>query len=191
MSQSGIDRDLVIPEGIERIEEEAFAGTGLETVTLPESVTYIADNAFDDDVTFIVYYQSYAEDWAKKNDKAHRVISDSIPEGLYWDIDEEDAARRAYIKGYTGNEEVLILRELQPAVRARAPRQSHPHRVSGLHRLFLAADGQYLGNRHLHRDLRLCRLLGPDIRHIPRQSRQNDCDDFQRLQQPERSDHQC
>ena len=109
MSQSGTGRELVIPEGIERIEEEAFAGTGLETVKLPQSVTYIADNAFDDDVTFIVFHQSYAEDWAKKNDKAHRVISDSIPEGLYWDIDEEDTAQRAYIKGYTGDEEVLIL----------------------------------------------------------------------------------
>ncbi len=38
---------MVIPEGAERIESKAFAESGVTSVTLPSSLTYIADDAFE------------------------------------------------------------------------------------------------------------------------------------------------
>ena len=38
---------LTVPEGVESIRGNAFAGSGLREVTLPATLTFIADNAFD------------------------------------------------------------------------------------------------------------------------------------------------
>lgn len=44
----GPDQEVLIPEGIVRIGERAFAGSGIESVRFPASVTYIAAYAFAD-----------------------------------------------------------------------------------------------------------------------------------------------
>ncbi len=61
-------REITIPDGIEVIEEYAFAlCTKLEKVTLPESVRRIAGNAFvscSDTISFIAPEGSYAAEWS-------------------------------------------------------------------------------------------------------------------------------
>ena len=39
--------EVVLPEGIERIGERAFANSSLRKINLPDSLQYVADNAFD------------------------------------------------------------------------------------------------------------------------------------------------
>ena len=108
-------RELTIPEGVVRIEAEAFAGTGLELVTLPKSLESIADNAFDDGVKFVVYANSYAESWADETwaqEPDHRIIRriiDGISPDIDCVIDENDPEGRYYIKQYFGSDETVVL----------------------------------------------------------------------------------
>lgn len=62
---------VVIPEGAERIESEAFAGSGVTRAVLPASLTFIADDAFDDaPLTQVVTEENcYAYRWAEQNGK--------------------------------------------------------------------------------------------------------------------------
>ena len=84
---------FIFPSSLERIEDEAFEGTAVETavfpegfvsigerafdnacalkdVYIPDTTTYIADSAFSAaaDLTIYGLDDSYAEDWAKKHD---------------------------------------------------------------------------------------------------------------------------
>ena len=63
--------EVYIPEGVTYIGPRAFSGTGLTYVTLPESLTYIADDAFDGapmtDAVFEPVKGSYAETWCKNH----------------------------------------------------------------------------------------------------------------------------
>lgn len=60
--------ELIISEGVKRIESKAFASNDIEgSVYLPASLTYIAEDAFDKDVTYVVEKGSYAERWAHDN----------------------------------------------------------------------------------------------------------------------------
>lgn len=55
-------------EGVERIETKAFAGCEVEeSIYLPSSLTYIALDAFDKEVTYVVEKGSYAERWVRDN----------------------------------------------------------------------------------------------------------------------------
>ena len=58
--------DVVLPEGIQRIGEEAFGYSSLASIYLPESITHIADNAFVgcSDIQMTASLGSYAYDWA-------------------------------------------------------------------------------------------------------------------------------
>lgn len=60
-------REVVLPEGVETIGERAFAGSGVTKVNLPETLTYIAPDAFANVKHVYAYgeYGSYAEVWAK------------------------------------------------------------------------------------------------------------------------------
>ena len=102
--------DVTLPEGLLRIESEAFAGTGLTVVTLPSTLTFIAENAFDADVRFRVTENTYAEAWA-----GDRVAVDAAaPEGLTWETVTEDGSSWAVITGYTGAETALVLPDRTP-----------------------------------------------------------------------------
>ena len=105
-------REIVIPEGSESIEAQAFAGTGLTQATLPRSLKHIADDAFDASVSFLVYQGSTAEVWAERAGRAYTVIGDGqddIPEGLEYEPDGEDERHRLIITGYTGEAAALYL----------------------------------------------------------------------------------
>ena len=57
---------VVLPEHLETIGSKAFAGSGVKTVNLPDSLTFIADDAFDDTaVTALTVNEgTYAYTWA-------------------------------------------------------------------------------------------------------------------------------
>lgn len=40
------EKDAIIPEGVERIGKRLFQGSGVESVTIPASITTIEDEAF-------------------------------------------------------------------------------------------------------------------------------------------------
>ncbi len=73
--------NIIIPEGVTRIERSAFAMTNFLDITIPESVTYIADDAFEDSycVTLIVPRDSYAEQYAKEQNLNY-TYSDGVAE---------------------------------------------------------------------------------------------------------------
>ena len=58
---------LVVPEGVTRLGARAFAGCALESARLPDSLEWIADDAFDADSGAIVYAHpgTYACEWAQ------------------------------------------------------------------------------------------------------------------------------
>ena len=105
-------RELSIPEGVVRIEAEAFAGTGLELVTLPFSLESVADDAFDPEVAFLVHKGSSAEQWAIASGRSYSVIEDGqedLLEVLQFEADPDDEQHRLIITGYTGEASSLIL----------------------------------------------------------------------------------
>ena len=57
---------VILPSGVREIHSRAFAGTGITEVTLPDSLTYIADDAFDGpgQVHVTVNPDTYAYRWA-------------------------------------------------------------------------------------------------------------------------------
>ena len=59
--------EVVLPEGIERIESRAFAESTVSSINLPESIEYIADDAFDrcGEIEVIARKGSYAYQWAE------------------------------------------------------------------------------------------------------------------------------
>lgn len=57
--------ELVLPNGIKRIEGLAFSTSSLNAINLPASLEYIADNAFDKGVQFDVAEGTYAYTWAE------------------------------------------------------------------------------------------------------------------------------
>lgn len=72
----------VVPEGTERIDARAFSFcTKLLSVTLPDSVTDIGDNAFEGHVnlTLVVGRGSYGEQYAREND-----IKYTYPDAADW-----------------------------------------------------------------------------------------------------------
>lgn len=64
---------MTVPDGVQTIGERAFADSSLEYVKLPESLSFIADDAFNGctDLILEVSKNSYAERWCRKNDMAY------------------------------------------------------------------------------------------------------------------------
>ena len=58
---------LTLPAAMSSIEEEAFQGTAAEAVIVPDSVSFIADNAFDSNIVIIAERGSEAESYASRN----------------------------------------------------------------------------------------------------------------------------
>ena len=59
------DNVLTLPAALTAIESEAFAGlAGVDAVSIPATVTSIADDAFDAGIVIITLAGSYAETWA-------------------------------------------------------------------------------------------------------------------------------
>ena len=60
--------EVVLPEGLLSIESQAFAYSGVKTINLPETITYIADDAFlGCDLKHVEAKGEYALSWCKAN----------------------------------------------------------------------------------------------------------------------------
>ena len=61
--------EAVIPDGVKTIGARAFAGSGLKRIEIPDSVTKIADNAFDgiSGLTIVSSSGSYAQQYADQH----------------------------------------------------------------------------------------------------------------------------
>lgn len=63
-------KSVIVPETVQRIEKQAFAESGVEYVSLPASLDYIADDAFDgvsDSFCVDAPEGSYAMQWVEEN----------------------------------------------------------------------------------------------------------------------------
>ncbi len=69
---------VVVPEGTEKIGSRAFAESGLKEIEIPESVTYIADDAFEgcEGLEASVHRGSYAHEWACFSGCDYSIIGD-------------------------------------------------------------------------------------------------------------------
>jgi len=70
---------VCLDEKVIEIHDLAFAYSGLKEITLPESLEYIADNAFEgcENLKVTVYEDSYAHKWAILGDVDYLVVSDA------------------------------------------------------------------------------------------------------------------
>lgn len=59
--------EVVLPESLLRIEASAFAGTGLTEISIPDSVEYVAPDAFPEGTVIWGKKDSYAQTWAQTN----------------------------------------------------------------------------------------------------------------------------
>ena len=63
-----LETEIVIPDGVERIGARAFKGSSVDTAALPDSLTFIAPDAFEEDCTFEVLPGSYASRWCDEQE---------------------------------------------------------------------------------------------------------------------------
>ena len=78
------DKKVTIAEGVEKIESNAFKDVdfGENSIMLPASLTYIAQDAFDKDEQFVVERGSYAYRWAEEN--AYNYTINGEEQNLDW-----------------------------------------------------------------------------------------------------------
>ncbi len=77
---------VVIHDALRRIESRAFANSSVREIELPESIEFIAHNAFEgcNALTLYVYKDTYAHRWAVLNQAKHVVLDDaSVSEPAY------------------------------------------------------------------------------------------------------------
>jgi len=74
---------VVLKENVKRIESRAFAQSGIREIHIPESVEYIADDAFEGSPNVIarVWRDSYAHKWAAFSDVEYVVVSNEPENG--------------------------------------------------------------------------------------------------------------
>ena len=78
------NKKVTIAEGVEKIESNAFKDVdfGENSIMLPASLTYIAQDAFDKDEQFVVERGSYAYRWAEEN--AYNYTINGEEQNLDW-----------------------------------------------------------------------------------------------------------
>ncbi len=100
---------VVLPEGVQRIEAAAFASSSLEEVNLPNSLTFIADDAFDGcEITMLeVEEGTYAYEWCvRKGIITDNIVIETPIEQFTW---EQLNDKEASITAYNGTEAVVSI----------------------------------------------------------------------------------
>lgn len=69
-------KDIKVPQGTSRINKYAFYSSILSSITIPESVTYIDENAFKSNTSIIIrcYEDSYAHHYAEANNISYELL---------------------------------------------------------------------------------------------------------------------
>ncbi len=105
--------EVVVQEGTTEIQSKAFADSSMNSIELPESVTYIADDAFDgvEELSVTAPEGSYAAEWWEEQNPIEDVyISTPAENFTYIDLGNTFCA----ITGYTGSEGDIILPKKSP-----------------------------------------------------------------------------
>ena len=93
MGDTSLD-EVILPEGLESIGENAFANSSVNRIAIPKGVTSIADNVFDGIYHVIVYGESgtYAEQWASNQENVTFVSAlsrtGSVSESITWKLQD-------------------------------------------------------------------------------------------------------
>lgn len=101
-------REVVLPEGVETIGERAFANSGVTKVNLPETLTYIAPDAFAgcDGVTVIVVAGTPGEEFAKTAGVEYEYVRQETPAEFFtYEIENGECT----ITGYTGTDTDVVI----------------------------------------------------------------------------------
>ena len=86
---------VILPEGVEVIDSRAFANSSLNAVNLPDSLYYIADDAFDDtDSVDFTAEGSYAEQWVKMHQSVLSFVGGGCYDATLGIFDEDEGAGR-------------------------------------------------------------------------------------------------
>ncbi len=106
----GAVRVVTVPNGVTEIRSRAFAYSGLEEISLPRSVTFIAEDAFEGCRTFKAKapLNSYAYDWCKEHGYIGEVEPTPVEDFTYETIN----GLYARITGYTGTDTVIEIPEM-------------------------------------------------------------------------------
>ncbi len=105
---NGIE-NLILPEGVLRIESGAFSECDIINVNLPSSLMYIADDAFKLSIHATVVLDSYAYEWCSTNGIEFTVLEYTTPvEHFTYDYCGEEFIT---ITGYTGTHSHIIIPE--------------------------------------------------------------------------------
>jgi len=101
--------NLILPEGVLRIESGAFSECDIVNVNLPSSLMYIADDAFKLSIHATVVLDSYAYEWCSTNGIEFTVLEYTTPvEHFTYDYCGEEFIT---ITGYTGTHSHIIIPE--------------------------------------------------------------------------------
>ncbi len=105
---NGIE-NLILPEGVLRIESGAFSECDIVNVNLPSSLMYIADDAFKLSIHATVVLDSYAYEWCSTNGIEFTVLEYTTPvEHFTYDYCGEEFI---VITGYKGTDKNIIIPE--------------------------------------------------------------------------------
>ncbi len=66
--------ELTLPESLTSIAKEAFVGSYIKELTIQAAVTEIGENAFPDSMSLHVHAGSYAEEYAKENGLTYDIV---------------------------------------------------------------------------------------------------------------------
>ena len=93
---------VVVPDGTDRIEARAFAYSSVSEVELPDTLTYIADDAFENcgDIAFSVPESCYAYEWCVR--MGYIAPDTYFTNSTVWMRAGESVANPASAKGCTG-----------------------------------------------------------------------------------------
>lgn len=92
---------VVLPDGILRIESKAFRNCGLTRVNLPDSLTYVADDAFDGNsgMTVIANKNSQWYTWAKNKGFIVDTETAAVSGSFTYSSDTVTIGEKYYLKG--------------------------------------------------------------------------------------------
>ena len=125
--------DVVLPEGVLRIESKAFSNSSIASVYLPDSLTYIAPDAFENTPESFSAYGSetgYAADFCAANGIPYQSASLS-PSDFEYEVLEDGTAR---ITSYSGSATIVYV----------------PDEIDG-HRVTAIGESVFKGNKTIQR----------------------------------------
>ena len=104
---AAIGANIVLPEGLQRIESRAFANTGISRIYLPRSLTYIAPDAFQGcSLTAWGDYYSYARTYCSNNNIPFDTGTMTSASNFTFEF---TSATEATITSYNGSANAIVI----------------------------------------------------------------------------------